>query len=231
MLGLDLNLCPGSRFCIQPVVIAGSGLERDRTPKSRSDAPYVDGDRSIGIHRSPLRFPGCGRYNRPMRCDICKFDWQAPRQRSVDTLGTVSEQVHLPADIPLDERPTRAVWSIVEYLAHLRDAITFYDTRIRLIVGMAEPPVLSPWNPDEACEQRRYQEVDPHQALIQAVESGQSLQGLLVSMSDVDLLKFGIGSDGGSRTAEELANRAAHEIVHHSYDIVAVSQALSAARA
>lgn len=138
---------------------------------------------------------------------------------SARTLGDVQALVHPRLDAHARERPRPGVWSTVEYLAHLRDAIAFYRARIERIIVSEVPPRLMGWDPDDACLLGRYCDEEPKTALREAIQTGRDLQALLISLSDEDAARIGIGGDGGTRTVASLAARAAHEVVHHGRDV------------
>lgn len=115
-------------------------------------------------------------------------------------------------------RPAPDVWSVIEYAAHTRDAVAWYEERIRLVLT-TDRPHLSAFDWDAACEERRY--VDDHPGEV-AVGLGVVLDGLadlLDSLDDASWMLIGTGSDGTQRRVADLAGRAAHEGRHHLYDI------------
>ena len=163
---------------------------------------------------------------RRVLCEFCSFDWDQSPLTSIATLASMQGTIFLPVDVSLVTRPSAGVWSILEYIAHLRDAIGFYEARIGRILAAAEPPVLPLFDPDEACTRGRYAEADPDEALRDAVQAGRELSELLGSLGAHGWEKSGIGSEGCPRTVSSLASRAAHEVTHHVVDVTTIAGAL-----
>lgn len=114
-------------------------------------------------------------------------------------------------------RPAPDVWGVLEYAAHTRDAVGWYDERIRLVLA-GDRPRLSPFDWDAACEERRYVDEDPDDV---ARALGGALSTLADHLDDLDdrsWMAIGIGSDGTERRVVDLAGRAAHEGQHHLHD-------------
>ena len=119
----------------------------------------------------------------------------------------------------LRRRPTPAVWSPLEYVAHTRDAVAWYEERIRSVLD--HPGVtLEGFDWDEACEARRYRDEDPGEARAGLDAACVSLAGVLAGLDDADWAASGVGSaDGSPRSVHLLAQRAAHELRHHLVDV------------
>ena len=116
-------------------------------------------------------------------------------------------------------RPTPGVWSSLEYVAHTRDAVAWYEERIRSVLNQTGV-TLEGFDWDEACEARRYRDEDPKEALAGLDAACVSLAGLLAGLDDADWATSGVGSaDGGPRSVHLLAQRAAHELRHHLVDV------------
>lgn len=161
----------------------------------------------------------------PPRCPECGFDWHAPAPRVLRAVRDAPAEYRrlLPRETlerpeVLRRRPAPAVWSALEYTAHTRDAVGWYEGRIRAV--LAEPAArLEAFDWDAACEARRYRDEDPAAALDSVEAACGSLANLLDALDQQAWAKSGIGSsDGGPRSVLVLAQRAAHELRHHHMD-------------
>jgi len=118
----------------------------------------------------------------------------------------------------LRTRPAPDVWSILEYAAHCRDALAWYEQRIRLVLS-SDRPRLNPFDWDAACEERCYVDEDPGDVAAGLAVVITTLADLLDDLDDDSWMAAGIGSDGTERRIVDLAGRAAHEGQHHLHDI------------
>jgi hypothetical protein len=157
----------------------------------------------------------------------CRFAW------TVDAPGIVRALLSFPAPYAagvahlstapggsslLRRRTAEGQWSVLEYVAHTRDAVAWYRGRIDRVL-VEDHPRLTPFDWDAACEARRYADEDPAHAV-------RGLTGAMVTMADMlgrldpaSWRRVGIGTDGGTRRVLDLARRAAHEGHHHLHDI------------
>jgi hypothetical protein len=122
-------------------------------------------------------------------------------------------------------RPAPHVWSVLEYVAHVRDAVAWYDHRISRVLAV-DRPRLSPFDFDAACEERRYADEDPADVTDAVGTVIGTLADRLDSLDDASWSAIGIGSDGTERRVVDLARRAAHECQHHLRDIGGIWNAL-----
>lgn len=137
----------------------------------------------------------------------------------MEVLGDVGTWIPSFGVEAVELRSGRDAWSVVEYVCHLRDALGFYRMRIEAIALSSEPPQLTPWDPDLAAVVGHYSNSDPIAAHEEAVQAGADLRSRLQAMTGEAITKVGIGTDGGTRSLQALAARAAHEVVHHSLDL------------
>ena len=126
-------------------------------------------------------------------------------------------------------RPAPAVWSALEYTAHTRDALEWYGDRIQRILT-EDRPQLRAFDWDAACEERRYNQEDPDEALAGLERAVSTLAETLARLSATALTRTGVGIDGGDRTVLALVRRAVHEGVHHLLDVERVLQTVTPAR-
>jgi len=112
-----------------------------------------------------------------------------------------------------------------EYAAHLRDALAFYQHRIRRVLD-EDRPRLEPFDFATACEAGAYATEVPAEVFRGLRLEGEGLGGRLTPLTDSAWHRVGLGSQGDERTLIVLARRAAHEGVHHLLDIGRVRRAI-----
>ena len=118
----------------------------------------------------------------------------------------------------LRARPEAAVWSALEYAAHTRDAVELYDQRIARVLT-EDRPRLAPFDPDAACEERRYSEEVPGEVLAGFERVAAAAADRLEALDPRGWERVGVGSSGEDRTVLVLARRMVHEGHHHLLDI------------
>src|SRR5207244_5660277 len=65
----------------------------------------------------------------------------------------------------LRRRPDTRTWSALEYTAHVADAFESLTPDLVKIVEQDNPRLPDPWDPDERARDRRYNDMDPREAL------------------------------------------------------------------
>ena len=117
----------------------------------------------------------------------------------------------------------------MEYVAHTRDAIAWYGERIDLILTQDRPQLAArDW--DAVCEERRYVDEVPAQAVEGVEREASRLAAQLAATPADNWKRAGVGSGGDDRTVLDLARRAVHEGVHHLLDVQRVLQAVMTVR-
>jgi len=156
-----------------------------------------------------------------VECDECGFEWETDVAgiAAIVARGPIGIREALNGDdAALRRRPRPHQWSVVEYTAHLADALEWYAGRLERILD-EESPQFDAFDWDAACEERRYNDravTDVLRSLDGAVDH---LLRAMARFGAVGWHRAGIGSDGTLRPASVLATRAAHEVVHHAFDI------------
>jgi hypothetical protein len=159
-------------------------------------------------------------------CPECGFDWERSAEEILADLRSVTPQFVL-EDLRIARlRPTPETWSILEYTAHLRDALAFYEERIRRTLD-EDRPHLEAFDFAEAADRLGYNEQSPSMTAAELDVRLHAITTLVAGLSETDWDRVAIGSDGDARTVRILARRAAHESVHHNHDLEAVRAALS----
>lgn len=137
-----------------------------------------------------------------------------------DLLSAIAEQartiVAARDATTLAARPVAGMWSVTEYLCHLRDV--YVATTIRLYRARTEDrPMLEPLFNDVRAERFRYNEREPRAALddLDLAVAGARDELRLVS----DWGRTVVRRPGEERTCRWLARSALHEGRHHLVDV------------
>jgi DinB family protein len=157
------------------------------------------------------------------RCDECGFDWDTADHDELIILIATAGAAFADAIAPLDDRavrarPAPAVWSPLEYTAHTREAIAFYDERVRRVAS-DDRPQLHGYGFSEAAERDAYNAEVVAYTLAGLAAVADRLAARLRDLAPADWARVGIGSEGGERTITRLARSAAHEVRHHLLDL------------
>ncbi|MFP3906004.1 MAG: DinB family protein [Acidimicrobiales bacterium] len=158
------------------------------------------------------------------RCDQCGFVYRdLPRADIAEALREVAHQYRSRlaghGDV-LRRRPAPAVWSPLEYAAHVRDVLRVQRERAALALRVREPTVES-MRPDERAVEAAYAQLDPGRVVDQIDQAVEALAALF----------DGLGYDEWDRTAiynwpqparrdlTWIGRHTVHELIHHLFDI------------
>jgi hypothetical protein len=174
------------------------------------------------------------------RCDECGFDLEMPadevaavvarlgaayRGRLHDFIAQARAR-HQPDLIRV--RPEPAVWSALEYTAHMRDVVDFYIGRIERVLH-ENRPTLPAVDFTSMAEIRRYRDEDVETALDALDRRATAASAQLGQLAAEDWSRVGLGSEGGERSVLTLARRLAHDGHHHLVDLQRVLTAVTEA--
>jgi hypothetical protein len=176
--------------------------------------------------------------NENNNCLECGFDWNTEPGEVLAVLAgspAALRKVTQPQseDLIAEEfdrrfraRPSPSVWSVIEYLAHLRDALSFYRDRIELVLT-SDRPELTTRDFAALAEASNYRNEEPTRVLA-TIESTLAETGArLRSLQREHWNRIGIGSSGEDRTVLTLARRMAHESQHHLLDLDRIRKQIS----
>lgn len=114
-------------------------------------------------------------------------------------------------------RPAPAVWSALEYAAHVRDVFANYDRWIGQCLA-EDRPVLDGPGPDELAAARRYNEDDPPAVADALAANAEALATTIEAVPADGWDRVGLRR-GEERSVLLQARRAVHEGGHHLLDI------------
>jgi hypothetical protein len=115
-------------------------------------------------------------------------------------------------------RPNDSTWSPLEYAAHVRDVLSVYRERLRLMVD-TDDPLYPNWDQDETAVAERYNEQDPATVAGQLTANARDLASAFETLALEQWLRVGRRSDGASFTISSMAKYLTHDLVHHRWDV------------
>ncbi len=124
------------------------------------------------------------------------------------------------------ERPDPAVWSPLEYGAHVRDVIRVFDDRVRQMTE-TDDPVFLDWDQDRAAIEGRYGELDPDEVAEELEAAAQTFVARMQALTASELARPGRRSNGSVFTVATLMQYFLHDLVHHLWDVTGQQDALS----
>lgn len=115
-------------------------------------------------------------------------------------------------------RPNDSTWSPLEYAAHVRDVLSIYRERLRLMVETVDP-LYPNWDQDETAIVERYNEQDPAVVGVQLDSNARELASAFAALTQAQWLRTGRRSDGASFTISSMGKYLTHDLVHHRWDV------------
>ena len=115
-------------------------------------------------------------------------------------------------------RPSPGVWSVAEYLCHLRDVYVSFTIRLHR-VRTEYQPALEPMFNDLRARRFRYNDCDIDATLDELAAAAAGICEEVARTGEGDWDRVGTRLPGEQRTARWLVRQAMHEGVHHLADI------------
>lgn len=123
------------------------------------------------------------------------------------------------------QRPSAGVWSVAEYVCHLRDVYVIYTIRLHR-TRTEDRPVLEPMLNNLRARRFRYNECDLRAVLDQLAVSAAGFCEEIEHTETTGWERTATRLPGEERTARWLVRQAMHEGVHHLADIRGVARAV-----
>ena len=111
-------------------------------------------------------------------------------------------------------RPEPAVWSPLEYAAHVRDVFKVMHYRLDLMHAQ-DGPTFPDWDQDATALEDGYAHQSPQVISTQLAAAGRGLADAFDSVLGRDLNRTGLRGNGAAFTVETLARYTWHDIAHH----------------
>jgi hypothetical protein len=153
-------------------------------------------------------------------CEECRFDAAAQAMADLprllhDTAMTWS-QVLARRDAAV--RPEPAVWSPLEYGAHVRDVHVLFAERLRLMLD-EDDPTFANWDQDATAVEDDYAGQDPVTVAVELIEAAGTVAGIYATVTETSRTRRGLRSNGDEFTVESLGRYHLHDVVHHLHDV------------
>ena len=153
-------------------------------------------------------------------CPECGFDPAAVDVRALgDALrATVPRWQAALAAPDVRRRPAPAVWSRLEYGAHVRDVFRLFDERLRLMLTEDDPQFAN-WDQDATAVADRYDLQDPAAVSDELAHAAAVLAADYDAVGDDAWQRPGRRSNGSRFTVRTLGVYLLHDVLHHVHDV------------
>jgi hypothetical protein len=167
-------------------------------------------------------------------CDTCGLAYAAITiEHAVETItglpAAVSEAVFAIESQVRRIRPAPQVWSVTEYLCHLRDVYITYTIRLYR-TRTEERPTLEPMLNDLRARRFRYNDRDPVVIVDELAATTAGFCDEIAHNNDQDWNRIATRLPGEQRTARWLVRQAVHEGIHHLADIRRIGSTIENSR-
>ncbi|OMC46461.1 hypothetical protein A5745_12320 [Mycobacterium sp. IS-2888] len=161
-------------------------------------------------------------------CDVCGIAFA--ETRIDDALGVIAGIPDAARDaahaIPAEARRVRpgpGVWSVNEYVCHLRDVYVSFTIRLYR-VRTEDQPAFEPMYNDLRARRFQYNECDIEATLDELARAAAGFRDEIARVRDDGWDRVGSRLPGEIRTARWLVRQAMHEGVHHLGDIRGIGE-------
>lgn len=154
-------------------------------------------------------------------CDECGFEASTvPREQLGERFFVAGEEwVQILRESPAVEvRPAAAVWSPLEYGAHVRDLYVITGQRLELMLTR-DDAAFADWDQDEAARTGAYAEQDPERVAEDLEAAAQRLVSQVAEIEARAWERRGTRSNGSVFTVETFLQYVLHDVVHHLWDV------------
>lgn len=173
---------------------------------------------------APLTPPPDGRdwtFVIDQRCPECGFDPATVDVRTGfgDRITRAAAALGTAATAPGGaERPEPAVWSPLEYAAHVRDVCSVFGERVALLQA-GDGVRFANWDQDAAALEGRYWELVPARVAREVAAGAEQIADRFAATTDEQWAHRGRRSNGSAFTTETLARYFLHDLDHHVHDV------------
>jgi hypothetical protein len=155
-------------------------------------------------------------------CSDCGFDASRSSPREVaEAIPRVTSSIReslLAIDAAtIRRRSARAVWSPLEYVGHLREAMAFHRWLIETALA-EDKPAIPMVDPDESVANAKYSEAEPGDLIAQFERRIQRLRTTILAL-DNDSIQRTLTLGADQISVALIARSAWHECHHHLGDI------------
>ena len=115
-------------------------------------------------------------------------------------------------------RPADAVWSALEYGAHVRDVYRLFDVRLEQML-VDDEPTFANWDQDETALAERYGDQDPEVVAEELTAAASQVVARWSGLEPAQLERRGRRSDGAGFTVASFGQYVLHDVIHHLWDV------------
>ncbi|BBX65357.1 hypothetical protein MSAS_45310 [Mycobacterium saskatchewanense] len=156
-------------------------------------------------------------------CEPCAMAFSETEiDEAVNIIGglpvALREAVHAIPPGARRKRPEADVWSVAEYVCHLRDVYVGFTIRLHR-VRTEDQPAFEPLFNDLRARRFRYNQCDIAATIDETAAAVAGFRDEVARMREGDWDRIGSRLPGERRTARWLVRQAMHEGVHHLGDI------------
>lgn len=168
-----------------------------------------------------------GRRTQDWSCDQCGMDFAD--HRTGDTLADVTRDsaqrwrraAATLTDADLRERPDPDTWSVIEYGGHIRDVLGWMIQTLERMRDEDRPDIAF-FSPDRRAEEASYRDLRVANVTDDIDRACDTLAVLLEDISEHEWEREA-GFPWGDRDLLDMGRNAAHEAVHHTWDVERVA--------
>ncbi len=153
-------------------------------------------------------------------CPECRFDPATirPKRLAEAVRETASRWPAVLVQPEVAQRPSKAVWSPLEYACHVRDVMRLFAKRIELMLD-EDNPTFANWDQDQTARDDRYWDQEPAKVAKQIGQAGDALAEVLERVTKEDWQRTGTRSNGSEFTIASIGVYALHDLRHHVWDV------------
>lgn len=153
-------------------------------------------------------------------CPECGYDAAAVDPRAVGDAvrATVPRWAAALSRPDGRRRPEPAVWSPLEYGAHVRDVLRLFAERLDLMLTQ-DDPLFADWDQDATAVADRYDLQDPVVVLEELAAAAVTFADAVDAVPDGAWNRPGRRSNGSVFTVASLLTYALHDVLHHLHDV------------
>jgi len=153
-------------------------------------------------------------------CGECGFRAESPERTGERLRATIPIWREALASKAASERPAPAVWSAVEYGAHVRDTCRLFRHRLELMLTEDDPEFPN-WDQDATAVEDDYFHQDAAQVATALAAEAAATARAFDAVGPGQWSRPGRRSNGSSFTVGSFAIYFLHDIEHHVHDVAA----------
>jgi hypothetical protein len=147
-----------------------------------------------------------------------KLTGQEPLKVQAATPKKIERLIKGASTAKLRKRPAPGKWSVAEIVAHLADAEIVIGWRVRCILAAPGTPIQA-YDQDAWAEAGQYAKRNPHATLPQLRAAREANLALYKSLTAEQWKRFGMHSERGQESVEQIARMIAGHDVNHLQQI------------